>query len=159
MPVRGGHPLQEEFKVLVRVEPVRFGGLYNAVHGGARVRAIGRVAEQPVFPAHDRGTNRILRVVVGHWDSAVEKEGAQRLLLICRVSDRLGAGIAFQAILACAPAPEFIQDRGTPFLALIEPLVGRQIAKFALQHEQRLHKIKALFQAGSLFRDFASRRL
>ena len=105
---------------------------------------VGRVAEEPGFSPHDKRANRVLRVVVGNWDSSVEKEGARRLLFAYRVSNRLVAGVGFQTISASTPLSKFIQDRFAPFLTLIKPRAGRQVVKFPFQHEECLRKTKPL---------------
>ena len=77
---------EQHFKVLIRVQVIRFCSLYKAVDHCAGFRSMIGLDQHKVLPADRKGADGLLGRVVIHWDVAVIKEPSEVLLLVDAVT-------------------------------------------------------------------------
>ena len=77
---------EQHFKVLIRVQVVRFCSFYKAVDHCAGFRSMIGLDQHKVLPADRKGADGLLGRVVIHWDVAVIEEPSEVLLLVNAVT-------------------------------------------------------------------------
>ena len=79
-------------QILIGLQSIGLGGLHQAVEVGAGLDPLYAVAEQPVFAAHDKGTDRVFGQVVVDGDSPVVQITDQPGPFVLQVVERLADG-------------------------------------------------------------------
>jgi len=107
---------QQEQDVSVWIQPICFSSLNDTVHDCACLCAFGSVAEQEILSAHDKRLYASLSAIGRHFQSPVQEDIVDILLLIFQICQSIPKFGFWQHILHICPQIKLVQKRLDLFL-------------------------------------------
>ena len=127
---------QHQQEVFVGFNTVGLGRLHQRIDNGTGFCALDAVAEQPVLSAYHKGTNRILRQIVGNRHIPIVQKRTKSLLLVQGIPHRIIQLAALLGMYRFQPCKILLQNGQNHILAVGFPALSVGVYVLLLQREQ-----------------------